>query len=43
VSALQKEIAKGKSPDIVGWAKDTLPTVQSHDDMAHQLQTSLKK
>jgi putative membrane protein len=33
-AALEKEVAAGKNPDLIGFAKATLPTIESHLSMA---------
>jgi putative membrane protein len=37
VSAYQKEVVGGKDPDVKAWAAKTVPTIEEHLKMAHDI------
>jgi len=42
VKEFQKEVDKGKDPDVKKWASQTLPTIKEHLQLAESIQPQLK-
>lgn len=43
VPMFQRQGDKGDNPELRAWAKKTVPTLQGHQQMAHELQTKLQR